>query len=232
VATTCADPDFRTRVSGASRPRAVSLWERRGVRRWGAVGRIAEGHRSTAITDARPDGRARPSDGKRRRNRLADSLEPEVAESSCGLGGARIQSVAEARVTRFDPCVLSAPVRTALPGPHMWRKFGKAVLYLLATIGLLTVLLVISWVVKDIRSQREYARQQAEQRVADAYAARLRADGDRLAQAGQWEDALTRYDQALDYDRGDVDQEKLRVIKEHVGEVVWDKEFEAHKNGP
>jgi hypothetical protein len=109
----------------------------------------------------------------------------------------------------------------------MWRKLGKILAAIVAT---LILLFVASWTVRTNRSIGEHEEQQAADRAARVYGVRLRADGDRLAKAGEWEDALSRYNQAADYDRGLDDNEKmkLQVIKEHVGEVVWDEEYEAH----
>jgi hypothetical protein len=109
----------------------------------------------------------------------------------------------------------------------MWRKLGKILAAIVAT---LVLLFVASWTVRTNRSIGEREEQQAADRAAHVYGARLRADGDRLAKAGEWEDALSRYNQAAEYDRGldDSEKKKLQVIKEHVGEVVWDEEYEAH----
>jgi hypothetical protein len=114
----------------------------------------------------------------------------------------------------------------------MWRKLRKILMILVASAVALLAIIALVFFVQDRREKRAYARQQADQLIADAYAVRLRADGDRLAKAGEWEDALARYNQARDYDRGNEDKQKLQVIKEHVGEVVWDKEFEADGSPP
>jgi hypothetical protein len=69
-----------------------------------------------------------------------------------------------------------------------------------------------------------------------SYARRLREDGERLAREGAYEDALARYDQARRFDhagdlRGETKQ-KLDAIKEHLGEVVFDKDFRASASPP
>jgi hypothetical protein len=116
----------------------------------------------------------------------------------------------------------------------MWRKLRNIALVLAAIVVTPMIAFIISMVVDELQWRRAHAQQEADDRVAYAYAARLRADGDRLAKEGEWEDALARYNQASSFDRGDDDhqKEKLQVIKEHVGEVVWDKEFEAHGSPP
>ena len=109
----------------------------------------------------------------------------------------------------------------------MWRKLGKILAAIVAT---LILLLAAFFVIGAYRLDRDHVEQEAADRAARAYGVRLRADGDRLAKAGEWEDALSRYNQAAEYDRGldDGEKKKLQVIKEHVGEVVWDEEYEAH----
>jgi len=66
------------------------------------------------------------------------------------------------------------------------------------------------------------------------YAKRLRADGDRLAREGQWNEALTRYDQAEPYDHDDRLEtlQKRDEMKAHVGAVVFDKDFEDRGTAP
>jgi hypothetical protein len=103
----------------------------------------------------------------------------------------------------------------------MSRKLGKTGWILTALVAPLVVYLLVASVVTSVQEETD-------DRNADAYAARLRADGDRLAKEAAWEDALARYDQAKRFDRGHEDTAKRSVIEEHVGEVVWDKELERH----
>ena len=114
----------------------------------------------------------------------------------------------------------------------MWRKLRKAILILVASIATLIALFCAFVVLQHRASKRAYAEHDEDDRNAEAYAVRLRADGDRLAKEGAWEDARARYQQAYKYDHTNEDPEKARIIAEHVGEVVFDKEFEAHGSPP
>jgi hypothetical protein len=104
----------------------------------------------------------------------------------------------------------------------MWQKLRFSIL-----LAALAALMVVS-----VRYSVEQRRLRTEEQAANrlSFAQRLRDDGDRLAREGQWEDALARYDQAWPYDRdGDSKpevQQKRQAMEEHLGEVVWDKEFE------
>ena len=92
---------------------------------------------------------------------------------------------------------------------------------------LLVGLLAIMGATLSLSAERA-ARVKVEEEAARLdYAKRLRADGDRLAREGQWNEALARYDQAEPYDHDDSLEtvQKRGEMKAHVGAVVFDKEF-------
>jgi hypothetical protein len=99
----------------------------------------------------------------------------------------------------------------------MWQRLRFA--------PLVVGLLVIMGATLELSAQRADQEKAEEDSAQLDYAKRLRADGDRLANEGRWNDALARYDQAEPYDRkGDLaleTEQKRREMRAHVGAVVF-----------
>jgi len=97
-------------------------------------------------------------------------------------------------------------------------------------------LIAIMGATLDLSAQRADRVKVEEEAARLDFAKRLRADGDRLASEGRWDDALARYDQAEPYDHGgDLAKEtaqKRREMRAHVGAVVFDKQFEDRGTPP
>jgi tetratricopeptide (TPR) repeat protein len=103
------------------------------------------------------------------------------------------------------------------------------ILSLLALVGSFTYLVFGD----GIRAELERRQRVIDDANSSAYARRLRDDGDRLAREGAYEDALARYNQADEYDPNNPTAEvlkKLDAIKQHVGAVAFDKDFQPPAN--
>jgi hypothetical protein len=139
-----------------------------------------------------------------------------------------VKSAEDAALADAQPSASRSVGQPSSGGRSLWQKLLFA--------PVLVVLVTIIGATLYLSAERADHRKAEQEASRLDFAKRLRADGDRLASEGQWEDALARYDQAEPYDRqGELEsetQQKLQAMRAHVGRVVFDKEFEDRGTPP